>query len=223
MAMSPSTITKQRILCLHGKNQSGAIMSNKIGGARRKLARVYDLHFLDAPVVLPTGDDNDIAQLAWWLRDEETGKHSNVQEAFDYVVAQTNKEGQSYDAIVGFSQGGALATALALSGALKSVRAVITAGAPYIEEAFEVATILANNDDIQQGLAIPKLHFAGETDVMVPVDSTRTLCEKGGTGELTVHVKGHLFPTNAVHTNYMMEFLAQALGNDDDDATKTSR
>jgi Serine hydrolase (FSH1) len=47
-----TTTRMKRILCLHGKFQSGAIMSNKIAGARRKLARVYQLDFLNGPILL---------------------------------------------------------------------------------------------------------------------------------------------------------------------------
>jgi predicted esterase len=185
-------------------------MSNKIAGARRKLARVYELEFLDAPLVLETETEDTDPRLAWWSRDD-SGKHILVQDAFDYVIEKT--KGKSYDALLGFSQGGALATALALSGVL-DVKAVVTAGSPYIEDTFEIAKQMADNNNsmlLERGKAIPKLHFAGETDAMVPVESTRTLCEKGGNGVLIVHEKGHLFPTKAVHTNYMLEFLAEAL------------
>ena len=217
-----SATSMHRILCLHGKFQSGAIMSNKIAGARRKLARVYKLDFLDAPIVLPqegSTDEDDSAplQLAWWLK--EGTKHILIQDAFDYVMKQT--EGKSYDAVLGFSQGGTLATALALSGVLPGrIKAVVTAGSPYTKEAFETALHMAaanqanEQDAFESGKKIPKLHFAGETDTMVPVESTKRLCDHAGNGELILHEKGHLFPTKAVHTNYMIEFLAKALLED---------
>jgi predicted esterase len=246
---------KPRILCLHGKCQSGAILSNKIAGARRKLARVYDLDFLDAPIVLPSSQSQSQSQsesssssssssetveaqqqqqqqqqLAWWIRNE-ANENIKVQEALDYVLEYAS--GKTYHAILGFSQGGTLATALALSGRFPNIQAVVTAGSPFISEAYDVALQMMNHNNgkdddttnnnnnsssstssssIEEEAAaqrIPKLHFAGESDSMVPVESTRRLCDVGGNGELIVHEKGHLFPTKAVHTNYMMEFLGK--------------
>jgi predicted esterase len=213
MSTSPLESRKmKRILCLHGKMQSGAIMSNKIAGARRKLAREYDLHFLDAPIVLTSEGGSEMGpQLAWWTRNED-GKHILVQEAFDYVLQKT--KGESYDALLGFSQGGVLATALSLSGAFPDVRAVVTAGSPMVDEAFQVAMDMADEATVENGKNIPKYHFAGETDVMVPVESSRTMCEEGGSGVLVLHEKGHMFPTRAQYVNEMMEFLSESLADD---------
>ena len=99
-----------------------------------------------------------------------------------------------------------------LSGKLPpTIQALITAGSPFTQEAYDIATnekTKIDGDD-DKSLSIPKLHFAGQNDTMVPVESTKKLCEKGGNGELIVHEKGHLFPTKAVHANYMIEFLAK--------------
>ena len=199
---------KPKILCLHGKYQSGAILRNKISGARRKLEREYELHFIDGPILLDN-DGDDV--FAWWNRSED-GKHTLVREAFEYVTEQTKTE--QYDAIIGFSQGGTLATSLAVSGVLPSIRVCITAGSPYIPEAFEIATELSKTST-RNGLDIPKLHMAGETDEMVPVDSTRELCENGGNGQLIVHDQGHLFPTRSARVRDILDFLAVALKKDE--------
>lgn len=55
---------------------------------------------------------------------------------------------------------------------------------------------------------------------MVAVESTQRLCDCGGRGELVVHDKGHLFPTKAVYTHQMMEFLAKHVGEKGDLATE---
>ena len=146
--------------------------------------------------------------LAWWQKNED-GTHVLIDEAFDYVVEQT--KGQSYDAIIGFSQGGVLATTLALSGRIPGVRAVVTAGAPMVKEAFEVVSHFATEETLREGSKIPKLHLAGETDDMVHLSSTALLCSEGGTGELVVHDKGHLFPTKSLYVKCILNFLATAL------------
>mmetsp|Transcript_5759 Transcript_5759/g.8891 ORF Transcript_5759/g.8891 Transcript_5759/m.8891 type:complete len:270 (-) Transcript_5759:405-1214(-) len=224
-----NNMDKMRILCLHGKTQSGAIFRNKIAGARRKLERPYELHFLDGPILLDEQGrgmvdgarcaeqnekemESDQAPpppktYAWWLRDEH-GQHTHVREAFEYIKKET--KGQQYDALLGFSQGGTVATCVALSGILPGVRAVVTAGAPYVEETFEIAQEL-NQKPTCDGLQIPKFHLAGETDAMISVDSTKALCDNGGNGILEVHEQGHLFPTRAAVVNRVLDFLEEAL------------
>eukprot|EP00568_Trieres_chinensis_P004442 CAMPEP_0183307584 /NCGR_PEP_ID=MMETSP0160_2-20130417/18125_1 /TAXON_ID=2839 ORGANISM="Odontella Sinensis, Strain Grunow 1884" /NCGR_SAMPLE_ID=MMETSP0160_2 /ASSEMBLY_ACC=CAM_ASM_000250 /LENGTH=217 /DNA_ID=CAMNT_0025471195 /DNA_START=126 /DNA_END=779 /DNA_ORIENTATION=+ len=208
--------TKPRILCLHGKFQSGSSFRQKIGGARRKLERAYDLEFLDGPIMLEGGDageekdgKGDVPR-AWWIRDDD-GKHVRLREALEYVRMKT--QGQRYDALIGFSQGGTLATALALNGFPRGIKAVVTAGAPMINEAFMVASEMALDDgmDSSGGHSIRKLHIAGEKDEMVPVKSTQALCDAGGNGELLLHEKGHMFPTKAVSVNHIMSFLETTL------------
>jgi len=216
---------KLRILCLHGKTQSGAIFRNKIAGARRKLERPYELHFLDGPILLDqdgvgmasssSNKQDETAEAspplktyAWWLRDEN-GQHIHVREAFEYIQKET--KGQQYDAILGFSQGGTVATCVALAGIIPGIRAVVTAGAPYVEETFEIAQEFKPSPNQQDGLQIPKFHLAGETDAMISVDSTKALCDNGGNGILQVHEQGHLFPTRAAIVNRVLEFLEEAL------------
>eukprot|EP00525_Craspedostauros_australis_P007064 CAMPEP_0198115586 /NCGR_PEP_ID=MMETSP1442-20131203/6638_1 /TAXON_ID= /ORGANISM="Craspedostauros australis, Strain CCMP3328" /LENGTH=172 /DNA_ID=CAMNT_0043773123 /DNA_START=35 /DNA_END=553 /DNA_ORIENTATION=+ len=147
---------------------------------------------------------------SWWERDAN-GKHVQVQEAFEYVVDQTN--GREYDAVIGFSQGGLLATALVISGKVPgNIKAVVTAGAPMVDDVFHVANALCEDgEQRERGLRIPKLHMAGRTDKMVPVESTQRLCTEGGTGTLIEHEKGHLFPTRALFVNQMLDFLEEHL------------
>jgi len=245
-------MSKPRILCLHGKAQTAESFSKKIGGARRKLERAFDLTFLDGPIDL--GDLVEQQQQhqqqqqssttimntgrAWFLRElvddgdgaaatgeehENEYRYIKLTDAVEYVARFAMDNGR-YDALMGFSQGGTLATALATSGAVP-VRAVLTAGSPHIEEAFVAASDWARKSrrkesstytgeeqvDADIGLTIPKLHLAGETDAMISTESTERLAERGGNGEMIVHEKGHLFPTRAVHVDRMVEFLKSSL------------
>lgn len=227
-------MTKPRILCLHGKAQTAESFSKKIGGARRKLERAFDLTFLDGPIDLEevtqsttapsasAGSDSKTPMFntgrAWFLREPlednpEQYRYLKLAEAMIYVSEYALQHGP-FDGLMGFSQGGTVVTALATSGAIP-VRAVLTAGAPHIEEVFESASEwVATSGDLQDtdtGLAIPKLHMAGETDAIISVGSTDALCRRGGNGELVVHDKGHLFPTKAAYVDKMVEFLKASL------------
>lgn len=230
-SMMPMT-TKPRILCLHGLSQSGAIFSNKIGGARRKLTRQFELDFLDGPVSLQVEgrsvNEDDVqapgggsggggSYYGWWTRNEH-GQHVGVEATFEYIRQYILTQ-QDYDAVLGFSQGGLLATALALSGDMPSLKAVVTAGAPHVDDALDVALARGTQRQeengggwtVETGKAIPKLHFAGETDAIIPVDRVERLSSEGGNGTVLLHEKGHLFPTKAAQVNAMMEFLEQHL------------
>lgn len=219
-----AAVKKPRILCLHGKFQNASTFSNKIAGARRKLSREYELHFLDGPIVLEEGYDGSItadennAPRSWWLRSKNQEEHILVREALEYAIDQTNRI--ETDAILGFSQGGTLATALALSGAFPNLKCVITAGAPFVAEALDEAAVLAeeysadgildSSDSLcDAGLRIPKFHMAGENDALVPVESTKLLCEKGGSGSFVMHEQGHLFPTRSGRVQEVLDFLAK--------------
>ncbi len=202
LSMSQEAMSKPRILCLHGLSQSASTFSNKIGGARRKLSRFYELDFLDGPITYGEGR-------GWWIRNEH-GQQVGVETPFEYI--RNHIQDNHYDAILGFSQGGLLATALALSGDVPNLKAIVTAGAPHVEETFQVAFKRAPDDiTIQTGRAIPKLHFAGETDTIIPVERVEKLSHEGGNGKLVLHEKGHLFPTKASDVNEMMDFLDRHL------------
>jgi predicted esterase len=207
--MIPST-KRARILCFHGRCQNGSIFHEKISGARRKLQKMYDLVFIDAP--LPIKDEPPHS-LAWWSRDDNPDSyHSSIQRAMEYVQNHELVQGQTFDVLLGFSQGGTLATALAISGCIQGVRAVVTAGAPFVPEALQVAETMAHTFMTIPGHNnIPKLHLAGEMDTLVPVESTRILCEKAGYGQIILHEQGHLFPTRSVPVSTVLNFLQQTI------------
>lgn len=224
------TSCKPRILCLHGYYQHASIFANKIAGARRKIEREYDLHFLDGPILLPPLETSDTAidefgaeeptsllslpSRGWWCK-SEAGDYSLIHEAFEYISRHIKEECAQYDAIIGFSQGGTLATALAVSGIIgPNLRAVVTAGAPYNQQVFQIALELQSTspNDVVNGFDnVPKLHFAGSTDALVSMESTSELCRIGGSGELIVHDQGHLFPTRSARVKEILDFLDVAL------------
>ena len=184
------------------------------------MAKLYDLDFLDGPILeaSETQEENQPQQYAWWIRNEKS-RDILMQECFDFVLEQTKDK--SYDAVLGFSQGGLLATALVSSGRMPGIRAVVTAGAPFVQDVWDFCMtppdgatedkVVDMKMAIETGMSVPKLHFAGETDAIIPVDGVQALCDVGGNGELVLHEKGHMFPTKAVSVNKMMEFLQESL------------
>lgn len=231
MAMTtgpPSSLTaiKPAILCLHGRQQNAATFALKISGARKKLSRIYECDFLDGPILIPpiSHPDNTAHEgRAWWEKNE-SGSIVGIQEAFDHVsqhVRRRREEGRvEYCAILGFSQGGTLAASLAIAGGkdiIPNVQAVITSGSPMVEEAVEYASSLRRRQrdgsggspvlDFECLPAVQMLHFAGETDAMVSIESTERLSEVSGVGEVRIHDRGHMFPTRSADVRAMLEFL----------------
>mmetsp|Transcript_36759 Transcript_36759/g.88992 ORF Transcript_36759/g.88992 Transcript_36759/m.88992 type:complete len:94 (-) Transcript_36759:1854-2135(-) len=84
-----------------------------------------------------------------------------------------------------------------------------------VAEQFATEFASASNNDgegiINTGRSIPKLHFAGVTDKMVPVSSVERLCDEGGSGRVIQHDKGHMFPTKAMYVSEMLDFLDRNL------------
>mmetsp|Transcript_27312 Transcript_27312/g.54648 ORF Transcript_27312/g.54648 Transcript_27312/m.54648 type:complete len:210 (-) Transcript_27312:194-823(-) len=206
-----SAPTRPRILCLHGAYQTAEKFSQKIGGARRKLTRKYDLDFLDGPVVVPAYGDvdgNGDGGRSWWFLDPDTGENTLIPEALQYVMDYNS--GTRYDAILAFSQGGTLAAALAAGGLAerRGVKAIVTAGAPYVPRVLEVAG--GRNNRMRP---IPMLHLSGENDILVPMKSTKALCDAWG-GKLLIHEQGHLFPTRSAVIKTVMDFLEENLSQE---------
>ncbi|KAL3799587.1 hypothetical protein HJC23_008714 [Cyclotella cryptica] len=184
------------------KNQN-----QKSGSTPKKSRREYELQFLDGPIVLPQEQDGDNGEAA--------GNESSTGECTDDENTPRSWWLRSPDE-KSHILGGTLATALALSGAFPNLRCVVTAGAPFVAEAFQEAALLtkecgqAHSDSLfDLGLRIPKFHMAGETDALVAVESTRQLSENGGNGTFVMHDQGHLFPTRSLRVQEVLDFLSK--------------
>ncbi|OEU11544.1 hypothetical protein FRACYDRAFT_245598 [Fragilariopsis cylindrus CCMP1102] len=177
-------------------------MSNKIAGARKKLQRVYELDFLDAPFEIEqeVGTTTTICSTTTTKSDDQ--QQSQQQRQLEWWTSRT---------------------AMVSLGYFPTVRAVVTAGSPYRTEPFGIIKLMEEQqkeeekeqEEEEEGKNIPKLHFAGETDSMVPIESTKLLCEHGGNGRIIIHEKGHLFPTKAAYVNEMLDFLELSLESAD--------
>ena len=118
-------MTKPRILCLHGKAQTAESFPKKIGGARRKLERAFDLTFLDGPIDLEevsqsttapsasAGSDAETPMFntarAWFLREPlednpEQYRYLKLAEAMTYVSEYALKHGP-FDGLMVFFAG----------------------------------------------------------------------------------------------------------------------
>ena len=111
---------KRRVLCLHGWRTNTSILEAQTMFLRSRLPKSIDLVMLQAPIKTDKPADKDIARVPgpyyqWWIdaidatgpEDIKASAQKAVQYAADFVA--TNGP---FDAILGFSQGAAMATML---------------------------------------------------------------------------------------------------------------
>ncbi len=174
-----------RILALHGSAQTSTLFEQRLGPLIKRLgARQHQITCIDAPHALPLG---------WW-REDGTG----LEESLDVIDAAW-RAGR-YDALIGFSSGGACAFAVA--NRLPGLKALIIAGAPRRTEAAPppCSTLLV----------------AGRNDKLVPCDETLELAPGAQTH---VHELGHCLPCRARDVDVYVSFLERsAVRGDEPDA-----
>ena len=182
-----------RILALHGSAQTSTLFEQRLGPLIKRLgARQHQITCIDAPHALPLRDGQE-ASLGWW-REDGTG----LEESLDVIDAAW-RAGR-YDALIGFSSGGACAFAVA--NRLPGLKALIIAGAPRRTEAAPppCATLLV----------------AGRNDKLVPRDETLQIAPGAQTH---VHELGHSLPCRARDVDVYVSFLERsAVRGDEPDA-----
>ena len=157
-----------RILALHGSAQTSTLFEQRLGPLIKRLgARQHQITCIDAPHALPLRDGQE-ASLGWW-REDGTG----LEESLDVIDAAW-RAGR-YDALIGFSSGGACAFAVA--NRLPGLKALIIAGAPRRTDSAPppCSTLLV----------------ASRNDKLVPRDETLQIAPGAQTH---VHELGHCLP-----------------------------
>lgn len=110
-----------RILCLHGHRTSGVILREQMTEVISQLEAGFgpslDLRFPDAPHAA-TGPAQDAVQSTWpgmpyyeWWDKVADGKYAGAEKTLDYLRDYEQMHGP-FEGVVGFSQGGALASLL---------------------------------------------------------------------------------------------------------------
>ena len=194
-----STVQAMRILALHGSSQTSTLFEQRLGPLIKRLgARQHQITCIDAPHALPLRDGQE-ASLGWW-REDGTG----LEESLDVIDAAW-RAGR-YDALIGFSSGGACAFAVA--NRLPGLKALIIAGAPRRTDSAPppCSTLLV----------------AGRNDKLVPRDETLQIAPGAQTH---VHELGHSLPCRARDVDVYVSFLERSAvrGDEQDAETATAR
>ena len=182
-----------RVLVLHGRLQSASLLHGRLAPLQRRLAGVAQLVFADAPCVVPGSELRE-----WWPG--EAASTSDVDAAVASAAAAWAARGP-FDAILGFSQGAAVAFLCCARGgaAYAGLRGVVLASG--------YAPSSADGDEAATKLALPSLHLMSEDDASVPAAASRRLAERFATPQLHVHTAGHCVPQRAADLQAVVAFL----------------
>lgn len=113
-----------------------------------------------------------------------------------------------FDGIFGFSQGGAIGALLATKPNLfPGLKFVILSSAPDIHELEN----LSGTSTFAVSSAIKSLHFAGLTDIVVPLNVSRELASRFESSQFFEHEQGHCIPTKPGMIALMADFLESQL------------
>ncbi|KAL8162378.1 hypothetical protein V2J09_013867 [Rumex salicifolius] len=163
---------KLRMLCLHGLRTSGAILKFQLSKWPKEVHDLVDFVCIDAP--FPAKGKSDVEGIfdppyfEWVHFNDEHTEYTNFEEMLKYIEDRCIENGP-IDGILGFSQGGIIASALpglqaqglCLTKIPKIKFVIIIAGGKLRSESWKAKAY-------EHPLAIPNLHFLGEKDFMRP-------------------------------------------------------
>ncbi|KAK9786245.1 putative Serine hydrolase FSH domain-containing protein [Seiridium cardinale] len=253
-AAKPNGKKELKILMLHGYTQSGPLFRSKTGALNKILQKFLGTAPLNLQpqLIYPTGphrlkpsdipgyqppegksldevDDEETDNWGWFRRDEATGTYKGFAEGM-LRVAETVSENGGVDGVIGFSQGGAMASlvaaALETERALPAHMAAEDSWARKLREAnggkqlkFGVvySGFVARDEDLQWmyegGIQTPTLHFIGGLDTVVEESRSRGLTEqcREDRTRVLVHPGGHYVPVSKEWTGALVMWLREVL------------
>ncbi|CAE8680185.1 unnamed protein product [Polarella glacialis] len=201
-----------RLLCLHGKGETGADFARRLEPIRSRCPGV-ELVCVDAPHALGGG-------FAWWhLPPGERSFTSSTFQGWDQTVSYIQdvwtKQGP-FDGMLGFSQGAILLAALAALGLLgeKSViqpRVLMLYGSavpgPFKREL--AARSAALQADPGAHISYRALHVLSKNDEVNPPEGAREVATAMG-GQVLEHSGGHEVPLDEASLAAYSAFLSAA-------------
>jgi dienelactone hydrolase len=214
-----------KFLCLHGYQQSAAIMQSETYFLRdifvQTVGQEVDFFYVSAPFPsVPTASGQPT--YAWWPSDPTTTNF----ETFSYLSNILDKEGP-FDGIIGFSQGGSVGTLIAAlleRPRLSRPRNFTTFHGPL---QLVVSYSGYHEDDARlqkyyaQKIKTPILHFISSTDPVMAEERCFRLvkrCEDPDDKVIVYRGSGfHRVPATKVTTQALSRFLAEVLDIDSEE------
>lgn len=197
------------IICLHGYGSTAATLRKIMSEHVEKLETIYNLIFLDGPHKVGENncwwyydekiddksiDNNDATRINWTTITKE--KPVGLAESIEYLRKYV--ENDKTIAIIGFSQGAAFANILAHQF--------------YIPKVILCSGFLIDNSNIKHlninsEITTQSLHIFGESDEIISQQLSKELLNIYTDSQIVCHEKGHIFPSNAMIRNKILNFL----------------
>ncbi|GAA94108.1 uncharacterized protein L969DRAFT_93493 [Mixia osmundae IAM 14324] len=222
-----------RILCLHGYLQNGAIVSRKWGALRRELAGFAELDFVDAPHIIAkpdsstdlssfgaedvgsSDDDPSSVPRSWWdARDGPSGRREihGYTESLAYLHPMLIKN--KYDAVIGFSQGAAMAALLTVLLHRPELEVSFAQGerippfkASIFISGFKAAYYHQEPYWTSVLTGAPTLNILGKNDWIVTADRSQPLIDAFEASRVEYHEGSHFLPLKASWKRFVHQWL----------------
>ncbi|UXI21439.1 unnamed protein [Sarcoptes scabiei] len=209
-----------KVLCLHGYRQNSQIFKTKSGGFRKILKNRIEFNFIDAPHLIPKGEQNpsdDPDCLSWWFSGENpdyfSSKHvSNFVQGFDQSLEKIHNifvEQGPFDGLLGFSQGASMIALICILQQLGEFKhhfdfVILCSSFKSLTK-----THLELFDRLgEQKLSIKSLHIIGETDQIVDPSRSESLAETYFKNPSIIkHPGGHIVPSQTIYRDSYHRFL----------------
>ncbi|KAJ7093932.1 FSH1-domain-containing protein [Mycena belliarum] len=232
------TTALKRVLVLHGYSQNANIFSKRLGALRKQCGKTIDFVFVDGPVILQpadlgfasapsaTLDALDASEViegnearAWWKWNATKSEALGLPESL--VILRDVLKTQTFDGVLGFSQGAAAAALLAalLERPYSYPPFLIDGKPPHPPLKFCVAVSgFRLNDSIADAIfeanyATPTLHIIGKTDVVVHEERSQKLVDISTNARVETHDGGHFVPSKGNWRKFLAAYLLDPTDN----------
>ncbi len=208
-----------RFLCLHGHSQNEHVFYEKTGGIRKALKEmVQEFMVISSPHLLPLREGQEVSMHTWYYKDYDLNivDVDSLKVTLDYLQDLWNQN--QFDGIIGFSQGGTLATIIASlcdnKYAFNGLKYLIIISSPEINHTILNSSIIKIKN-YNECIATKAIFIVGKSDEWVPSDSTIELSNRYANKVIIYHDGGHYVPSQRHILSQIKDQLHKFMCDDD--------
>nr|XP_054766854.1 esterase OVCA2-like [Lytechinus pictus] len=205
-----------KILCIHGYRQTGKTFREKTGSLRKALKKHAEFVYIDAPNLIKSTSDEGAAtneERGWWFSDNEGGfraaQKTDVNPGYNEsveTIAQALKEQGPFDGVLAFSQGAAMLTLICGLKQQGDTRfpfnfAILVAGFRSLSS--------GHDHCFKEKITCPTLHVFGDTDQVIPKESSEAMLQYFTDPVTLQHTGGHYVPATSAEKKVYIPFLQE--------------
>jgi len=208
-------MVKLKVLCLHGYRQNETLFRERTGALRKLTKRHIDFVFISAPHEIPEPANlsrpEGERERGWWFSRPERAYNAldqtdvciGFEESLQFIQETFEAQGP-FDGLLGFSQGAAFVSLLCTlrrdpASAIQFKFAILIAGFKSL--------VAQHADFYREPLECPTFHTIGETDAVIPTQSSEDLLALCTDATPYRHGGGHYVPASPQLRTAVTEFL----------------